>query len=66
MVTTALIKIWGELIGAVAWDSDQELAYFEYDEKFVQKKIQLAPLKMAVDRGDTIFSFPENRALRIV
>ncbi len=61
MVTTAFVKIWGETIGAVAWDEEQQLGVFEYDKKFIQKGIELAPLKMAINSGQTIFSFPELR-----
>lgn len=59
MVKTAFIKIWGETIGAIAWDQDQQLVLFEYDKKFIQKGWDLAPLKMPITSNQTIFSFPE-------
>jgi len=64
MVTTAFVKIWGETVGAVAWHQDRQLGYFEYDPKFIQKGWDLAPLKMPINSGETIFSFPELRASR--
>ena len=64
MVKTAFIKIWGETIGAIAWDQDQQLGLFEYDPKFIQKGWDLAPLKMPITSSQTIFSFPELRPSR--
>ncbi len=64
MVTTAFIKIWGETVGAIAWDQDQQLSLFEYDTKFIQKGWDLSPLKMSINSNQTIFSFPELRPSR--
>lgn len=59
MVTTAFVKIWGETVGAIAWDQQQELGYFEYDKAFINTNWELSPLKMPV--SNAIYSFPENR-----
>ena len=56
---TAFVHIWGELVGAVAWDDVSGLASFEYDEAFKQKGWDLSPIKMPVSGGTRIFSFPE-------
>ncbi len=64
MVTTAFVKIWGELVGAIAWDAATELGVFEYDQKFVAKKWDLSPFKMPITSGNRIFSFPELRRRR--
>jgi serine/threonine-protein kinase HipA len=64
MVNTAFVKIWGEIAGAVAWDNDRQLGTFEYDKNFLQKGWDLSPLKMPIDSGQVIFSFPELRASR--
>ena len=48
MVTTAFVKIWGKVVGAVAWDEDEGLARFEYDPDFSRSGWELAPLKMPV------------------
>lgn len=61
-VKTAFVKIWGQTIGAVAWDEDLGLASFEYEPKFKSTKIDLAPLKMPIQSNQNIFSFPELRS----
>jgi len=60
MVTTAYLKLWGERIGAVAWDEKQELAFFEYEKKFIRKGYNLSPIKMPLK--NEIYSFPELRS----
>lgn len=60
-VKTAFVKIWGQTIGAVAWDENKKLASFEYEPKFLLKNIDLAPLKMPIKSNQKIFSFPELR-----
>lgn len=64
MVSTAFVKVWGELIGAVAWDKDQQLASFEYTDAVYDKGWDLSPLKMPLTTGKRIFNFPELRAAR--
>ncbi|PQJ78955.1 type II toxin-antitoxin system HipA family toxin [Polaribacter porphyrae] len=61
MITTAFIKLWGKTVGAIAWDEKQQLGFFEYDKNFLDKKIEVSPLKMPVNSAQTIFSFPELR-----
>ncbi|MGE0932146.1 type II toxin-antitoxin system HipA family toxin [Peijinzhouia sedimentorum] len=61
MVDAAQVKIWGELAGAVRWDVEQQLGYFQYDPKFLQKGWDLAPIKMPIANGSRIYSFPELR-----
>lgn len=61
MITTAFVKIWDELVGAVAWDDQRQLATFEYDPSFIDKGWDLSPLKMPIDAGARIYSFPELR-----
>jgi serine/threonine-protein kinase HipA len=55
----AEVKIWGEFVGAVAWDTDIGLATFEYEPKFKSLNWDLAPLKMPVHENRNRFSFPE-------
>lgn len=57
----AEVKIWGKLVGAVAWDPNSALATFEYDPKFKTFGWDLAPLKMPVSDTRSTFSFPELR-----
>ena len=61
MVDVAEVKIWGELAGAVRWDQEQQLGYFQYDPNFIQKGWDLSPIKMSIENGSTIYSFPELR-----
>lgn len=64
MVTTAFVKIWGETIGAIAWDETTGIASFEFDPKISQLGWDLAPIKMPISQTNRIFSFPELRAPR--
>lgn len=59
MITTAFVNLWGERVGAVAWDSDALMATFEYDQGFIAKQWDLAPIKMPLNSRQSIFSFPE-------
>ncbi len=61
MVDVAEVKIWGELAGAVRWDSKQQLAYFQYDPDFLLNGWDLSPIKMPIENGSRIYSFPELR-----
>lgn len=61
MVDVAEVKIWGELVGAIRWVDEQQLGYFEYDTKFLQKGWDLSPIKMPIANGPRIYSFPELR-----
>lgn len=61
MVDVAEVKIWGESVGAIRWDEQQLLGYFQYDQKFIQKDWDLSPIKMPIDQGSRIYSFPELR-----
>ena len=65
MITTAFVKIWGETVGAVAWNTETGFASFEYDSKFINTKSDLAPLKMPIANSNKrIFSFPELRDVK--
>jgi serine/threonine-protein kinase HipA len=60
-VDTALIKIWGRLVGAVAWNDNRQLATFEFDPDFLDDGLDLAPLKMPwahARRSQARFNFP--------
>jgi serine/threonine-protein kinase HipA len=64
MVKTAFVNIWGVIVGAVAWDEEQELGFFEYDSAFIKHEWGLSPLKMPINSRQRVFSFPENRPTR--
>lgn len=57
-MNTAYVKIWNELVGAVAWDEATGIATFEYDSKFKNLGWELAPLQMPLSAANSIFSFP--------
>jgi serine/threonine-protein kinase HipA len=61
MVDVAEVRIWNELVGAVRWDESQQLGYFQYAPKFIQKGWNLSPIKMPISQGSRIYSFPELR-----
>jgi len=64
MIQTTFVRIWGEMVGAIAWDQNQQLGLFEYDKKFMTKGWNLSPIKMSINSSQTIFSFPELRPQR--
>ena len=61
MVDVAVVNIWGEFAGAVRWDESQQLGYFQYDSKFIEKGWDLSPIKMPIAQGTQIYSFSELR-----
>ena len=60
-MNTAYVKIWGELVGAVAWNKETGVAAFEYDSKFKNLNWDLAPLQMPVRSEKKNFEFPSLR-----
>lgn len=60
-MNVAEIKIWGKLVGAVAWDDRTGIADFEYDPNFKKLNWDLAPLKMPIASTRKVISFPELR-----
>ena len=56
-MTVAEVRLWGRRIGAISWDSSQELASFEYDAEFQRSAIEVAPVQMPL--GSRIYQFPE-------
>ena len=60
-VDTAIVRLWGDMVGAVAWLADQGHGVFEYDPAFLRKGMDISPLHMGLEdakRGDGVFSFP--------
>ncbi len=60
-VDTAVVRLWGDTVGAVAWMEDKGYGVFEYSPAFLKKGLDISPLHMGLDaarRGDGIFSFP--------
>lgn len=63
-MNTAIVKIWGREVGAVAWDERTGVASFEYAPTFKALGWELAPLKMPLTHEQRIYSFPELRKER--
>lgn len=60
-VDTALVRLWGHTVGAVAWLADRGYAVFEYTPAFLQHGLDIAPLHMSLAdarAGDGRFVFP--------
>ncbi len=62
MVDVAEVKLWGNRVGAVSWNESRQRAVFEYDPRFLQKGLDLSPIKMSLSdarSGNRIYTFPE-------
>ena len=60
-IDTAIVKLWGETVGAVAWLDDRAYGVFEYDKSFLRRGWDISPLHMSLDdarRGDARYIFP--------
>ena len=62
MVDVAEVKIWGQLVGAVRWDAQLQLASFEYAPTFLKKGWDLSPIKMPLSNSQQIYQFPGLRS----
>lgn len=56
-VRTAIVLLWGQEVGAVAWDDDRGMGRFEYTPHFVHDGYEIAPIMMPLKEG-RIYSFP--------
>ncbi len=60
-VDIAVVTLWGDEVGAVAWLEDRGYGVFEYEPAFIKKGLDISPIHMslkAAGKGDGIFSFP--------
>ena len=64
MIDTAYINIWGQRVGAVAWNTATGIGAFEYEPNFLQLGWDLSPLMMPISAGARIYTFPELRVGR--
>ncbi len=58
MITTAFVKLWGKVMGAVSYDTATRVAAFEYEKNFVGNALEPAPIKMPKATG-RIYRFAE-------
>ncbi|MDF1763708.1 MAG: type II toxin-antitoxin system HipA family toxin [Oleibacter sp.] len=56
MISLAEVRLWGNTIGAVQWDTATALGVFEYSPSFLSSNIQLSPIHMPLQAGP--MSFP--------
>ena len=54
------VRLWGSLVGVLAWDESSDCAVFEYEPKFVRNGLNIAPLTMPLRIGRP-YSFPANK-----
>ncbi|MGD8934152.1 MAG: type II toxin-antitoxin system HipA family toxin [Gammaproteobacteria bacterium] len=60
-VDTAIVKLWGDVVGAVSWLEDRAYSVFEYEPAFLQKGLDISPVHMSIDdavNADGRFAFP--------
>jgi len=60
-VDTAIVKLWGDTVGAVAWLDEPGYSVFEYNPDFLSKGLDIAPVHMSLEqahRSDGLFFFP--------
>lgn len=56
-VNAATVHLWNNQVGAIAWDENRKVGFFQYTPEFVQKGLEVAPLIMPLDEK-RIYSFP--------
>ncbi len=54
----ATVHLWGQEVGAVAWNPQRATASFQYAAPFVARGLPIAPVMMPLD-ANRIYSFPE-------
>jgi serine/threonine-protein kinase HipA len=60
-IETALVSLWGNTVGAVSWLDDRGYGIFEYDQAFLKKGLDVAPITMGINAamaGNGKFFFP--------
>lgn len=58
-VKSIAVQIWGKPVGAIALEPTNNFYAFEYDRKWIKRRIELAPLRMPLSQADGPFMFPE-------
>jgi serine/threonine-protein kinase HipA len=62
MISTAFVKIWGKVAGAVAWDDTTGDGSFEFEPAFVKSGFDLSPVMIPLPGSESrIWSFPDLR-----
>ncbi len=58
---SAMVRMWGQDVGAVSWLADRGYAVFEYEPHFLQQRLDISPLHMGLEAarsGGGLFAFP--------
>ena len=55
-MTLGEVRLWGAVIGNVAWDDNRDIGVFEYTSDYLDSGVELAPLKMPLKEGP--YDFP--------
>jgi serine/threonine-protein kinase HipA len=55
-MTLGQVRLWGALVGNVAWDGSRDIAVFEYTPEYIGNGVELSPLKMPLKEGP--YDFP--------
>ena len=58
MVDIARVNLYGHTVGFLRWDSNREIALFEYSDDYIGKGIDPSPILMPVRQG-RVYSFPD-------
>ena len=58
MVDIARANLYGQPVGTFRWDSNRQLAHFEYADSFIGKGLEPSPILMPVRQG-RIYSFSD-------
>lgn len=60
-IDTAIVKLWGDTVGAVSWLDERSYGVFEYNKDFIKKGLDVSPISMGLSAamsGDGKFFFP--------
>lgn len=56
------VNLWGKNVGVLYWDTNRDLASFEYDGNFIRTGREVSPLTMPLEKSkDMVYQFAENR-----
>lgn len=56
------VKLWGKDVGSLFWDSDKEVASFQYEPKFLRLGLDISPIVMPLKNGpEVVYEFLQNR-----
>lgn len=57
------VKLWGKDVGALLWDNNNNIASFQYEDKFLRSGLNISPIIMPLIPGteDQVYQFPGNR-----